>query len=50
VQGGKALEKRITVGDRSADWVEVLSGLEADEPVVLEPGNLQHGQPVTVVD
>lgn len=47
VQDGKALEKRITTGQRGKDWVEVLSGLKAGEAVVLNPGGLQNGNPVT---
>jgi len=46
VQEGKAVEKRVTTGRRTAEWVEILSGLEPGEEVVLNPGNLQPGQPV----
>ena len=45
-QGGKAVETPITLGRRTADWAEVLSGLKAGDPVIISPGNLQSGQPV----
>ena len=32
------------------DWVEILSGLEAGEAVVLDPGNLRTGQAVSVAE
>lgn len=44
---GKAVEKRITVGDRGAGWVEVVAGVQAGDRVVLNPGGLQTGQPVS---
>ena len=50
VQDGKAVEKPITLGRRTADWVEVLSGLTTADSVVTNPGNLQSGQPVIVTD
>jgi multidrug efflux pump subunit AcrA (membrane-fusion protein) len=49
IQDGKALEKPITTGRRSGEWVEVLSGIKSGETVIIEPGNLQSGQPVSVV-
>jgi len=50
VEGGKAREKPITTGRRLDIWTEVLSGINVGEPVVLDPGNLQSGQPVNVVE
>ena len=50
VQDGKALERPITLGRRTAEWAEVLSGLKAGDPVVINPGNLQSGQPVVVTE
>ena len=47
-QGGKAVETPITLGRRTADWAEVLSGLKAGDPVIISPGNLQSGQPVVI--
>jgi RND family efflux transporter MFP subunit len=49
-QGGKAVETPITLGRRTADWAEVLSGLKAGDPVIINPGNLQSGQPVVVTE
>jgi len=46
VQEGKAVEKRVTTGRRTGEWVEILSGLEPGEEVILDPGNLQPGQAV----
>lgn len=48
VREGKALEKTVTIGRRSGDWVEIVAGLSAGDLVVLEPGNLRTGQPVSV--
>jgi len=48
IADGKAVEKTIEPGRRSGDWTEVVSGIAAGEAVVVEPGNLQQGQPVTV--
>jgi RND family efflux transporter MFP subunit len=50
VSDGKALEKVVTTGRRGPDWVEILSGLSADEMVVLEPIGLRTGQPVSTAD
>jgi RND family efflux transporter MFP subunit len=50
VQNGKALEKQITTKRRIGDWTEVLSGVTVGEMVVVEPGNLQSGQSVTIVE
>jgi multidrug efflux pump subunit AcrA (membrane-fusion protein) len=50
VQDGKALEKPVTLGRRTAEWAEVVSGLKTGDPVVIDPGNLQSGQPVVVTE
>lgn len=50
VEGGKAQEKPITTGRRVSEWTEIVSGVNVGEAVVLEPGNLQTGQPVNVVE
>jgi len=50
VQNGKAVEKPITTGRRINEWTEVLSGLKAGDAVVIDPGNLQSGQAVEVVE
>lgn len=49
VRDGKAVEKRVQTGRREGDLVEVAEGLAAGELVVVEPGNLVGGQPVTVI-
>jgi RND family efflux transporter MFP subunit len=48
VQQGKALERVVKTGRRSADWVEIKSGLAAGDLAVLEPGNLRTGETVAV--
>ena len=49
VQNGRALEKPITTGRRINEWTEVLAGVKVGESVIVDPGNLQSGQPVEVV-
>ena len=49
VQDGKARERRVEVGRRERDRVEVLSGLQGGEEVVLSPGNLRDGDPVNAI-
>lgn len=48
IQEGKAVEKPITLGRRSGEWTEILSGINVGDTVIINPGNLQSGQPVTV--
>lgn len=48
VADGRIAERRIVTGRREGDRVEVVEGLSAGEPVVVEPGNLAPGQPVAV--
>jgi RND family efflux transporter MFP subunit len=50
VQNGKALEKPITTGRKTAEFTEIVAGINVGEKVVVDPGNLQSGQPVQVVD
>ena len=50
VEDGKAKEKPVTTGRRADNWTEVLSGVGVGEPVVVDPGNLQSGQAVNVVE
>ena len=50
IQDGRALEKPITTGRPSGEWTEVLSGVKVGETVIVNPGNLQSGQPVTVAE
>jgi RND family efflux transporter MFP subunit len=49
VRDGQAQERLVTTGRRGPGWIEIVSGLEAGEAVVLDPGNLQTGQAVRVV-
>ena len=48
VQNGKALEKPITTGRRSTEFTEIVAGISVGEKVIVDPGNLQSGQPVEV--
>ncbi len=50
IQDGKAVEKPITLGRRSGEWTEILSGINVGDTVIVNPGNLQSGQPVTVTE
>lgn len=49
VADGKAVEKRVKTGRRAGDRVEILEGAAAGDVVVVQPGNLVDGQPVTIV-
>ena len=46
VENGKALEKPVTTGRRGSDWIEIKSGVNVGDTVVVDPGNLQSGQSV----
>lgn len=48
VKDGKAVEQGVSAGRKMGDRVQILSGLEPGSEVVVEPGNLQQGQAVTV--
>ncbi len=48
IKDGKAIEINVVVGRRENDWVEIVEGLKANDTVILAPGNLAPGQPVTV--
>jgi len=48
VRDGRAVERRIRTGRRAGDRVEVLEGLAAGDTVVIDPGTLTGGQPVSV--
>jgi RND family efflux transporter MFP subunit len=50
VQNGKALEKPVTTGRRNGDWTEIVAGINVGDQVVVDPGNLQSGQAVEVVE
>jgi len=46
IEGGKAVEKVVMTGRRGEDWVEIKSGINVGQRVIVNPGNLQSGQPV----
>jgi RND family efflux transporter MFP subunit len=46
-EGGEAVERDVVTGQTEGDWVELLRGVEAGESVILDPGNLRNGEPVT---
>ena len=48
VKDGKVVEKRVTIGRRTAERLEILNGLAAGDPVIAQPGNLVEGTPVRV--
>jgi len=48
VVGERSVEKRVRIGRRVGDRIEIVQGLSRGELVVVEPGNLTGGQPVTV--
>ncbi|MFY9556756.1 MAG: efflux RND transporter periplasmic adaptor subunit [Blastocatellia bacterium] len=50
VRDGNAVETPITLGRRTGDWAEILSGLKVGDAVVINPGNLQSGQPVVITE
>jgi RND family efflux transporter MFP subunit len=49
VQNGKALEKPVTTGRRNGDWTEIVAGVNVGDQVIVDPGNLQSGMAVEVV-
>jgi RND family efflux transporter MFP subunit len=49
VQNGKALEKPITTGRRSGEWTEIIAGVNVGDQVIVDPGNLQSGMAVEVI-
>ena len=49
VAKNSALEKRVHTGRRLDNQVEILDGISAGEPVIVQPGTLVGGQPVQVV-
>lgn len=49
VQNGKALEKPVTTGRRNGDWTEIVAGVNVGDQVIVDPGNLQSGMAVEIV-
>jgi RND family efflux transporter MFP subunit len=48
VEAGRALEKPVVTGRRGPEWVEIISGISAGAQVILDPGGLRTGQPVSI--
>lgn len=48
VKDGKVIEKRVTVGRRDAERIEIVNGLAKGDPVIARPGNLVEGTLVRV--
>ena len=46
IENGKAMEKTVTTGRRGPDWIEIKAGVNVGQSVIVDPGNLQSGQPV----
>jgi hypothetical protein len=44
------VEKRVRTGRRIGEQVEIVEGIAAGERVVVQPGHLVGGQPVTIVN
>lgn len=49
VRDGRAAEQRVRTGRRQGQLVEIIQGVSAGETVVVDPGTLVGGQPVTIV-
>lgn len=47
-EAGKAVERRVTTGDRGPGWVEITAGLKGGEAVIRSPAGLVQGRPVIV--
>ena len=45
-EDGLVVEKGVTTGLRDGTWIEVIRGLKEGERLILNPGNLQVGEPV----
>ena len=50
VKDGKATEQRVRTGLRIGDRVELLDGVKAGDLVILSPGGLAGGSPVTIAE
>jgi RND family efflux transporter MFP subunit len=50
VKDGKAREQRVRTGVRAGDRIEILEGLSPGEQVIVSPGGLADGSPVTVAE
>jgi RND family efflux transporter MFP subunit len=45
---GKAVERRVVTGPERGKEIEVTRGVKAGEVVILDPGSMREGQPVTI--
>ena len=50
IQNGKAVETPVTTGRSTPEQTEIISGINPGDQVVVDPGNLQTGQTVKVVE
>lgn len=50
IDDGKAAERNVTTGRRDSGWVEIVSGLNAGDAVVLDPAGIRTGQPLIVTE
>jgi RND family efflux transporter MFP subunit len=48
IKDGKVIEKRVTIGRRDSQRLEIVSGVVAGDLVIVTPGNLVEGTPVKV--
>ena len=48
VKDGKVIEKRVTIGRRDPERLEIVSGVAPGDMVIVTPGNLVEGAPVKV--
>lgn len=47
-ENGKAAERRVVTGASRGDEIEIVRGLKAGERVILDPGTMRAGQPVSI--
>jgi RND family efflux transporter MFP subunit len=47
-ESGKAVERRVTTGDRGAGWIEITTGLKGRESVIRTPAGLVQGRAVVL--
>ncbi len=47
-EAGKAVERRVTTGDRGAGWIEITTGLKGGESVIRAPAGLVQGRAVVL--
>jgi multidrug efflux pump subunit AcrA (membrane-fusion protein) len=47
-ESGKAVERRVTTGDRGTGWIEITTGLKGGESVIRAPAGLVQGRAVVL--